>query len=268
MMFLWRRLPRGLKHRAALFWYHAIGWLDRRGEITFLNHGYAAEDEPPLALDGEDEPNRYPIQLYHHVASGADWSGRDALEVASGRGGGAAYIMRRFGPRRLTGIDLAPSGIEFARQRYQMPGLAFEVGDALRLPAADASLDIVINIESSNNFPGKSAFFREVARVLKPGGHFLFADYRRADGVERLRRQLLEAGFGIARERDISANILRALELDDDRKRRMIDAKLPKPLRPLARRFAFVRGGEDDEHARFARGDKVYLSFVLRKPAS
>ena len=44
MMFLWRRLPRGLKHRAALFWYDAIGRLDRRGEVVFLNHGYAADD--------------------------------------------------------------------------------------------------------------------------------------------------------------------------------------------------------------------------------
>ena len=270
MLSLWHGLPRGLKHRIARSWYEAIAWFDRRGEILFLNHGYAPVEGDGRSVDlgPEDEPNRYAIQLYHHVAGGTDWTGRDALEVASGRGGGAAYLMRAFRPRSFRAVDLAASGIAFSRRTFQIPGLTFEVGDALHLPVPDGSVDIVLNIESSNNFPGKAAFFREVARVLRPGGHFLFADYRRGPDVERLRRRLAASGLEIERELDISRNILRALELDDARKQRIIDERVPKPLRSAARRFAFVRSGEGDEHSNFARGEKVYLSFVLSKPST
>ncbi len=268
MLSVWHRLPKGTKQRITRSWYDLVSRLDPDGDILFLNHGYAPldPDAPPLALDPQDERNRYPVQLYHHVAGAVDWAGRDALEVACGRGGGADYVMRRFRPCTLVGLDYAVNAVEFCGRRYRADGLTFREGDALALPFPDASLDIVLNVEASNSFPGKAAFFREVTRVLKPGGHFLFADYRRRGRIERLRRQLAASGLEILREEDISANVLRALELDDARKRQLIADHVPKPFRRLFARFAFVRTGGNDEHAAFARGDKLYLSAVLRKP--
>jgi len=74
---LWRR------------WYQYLAGY-RQSEWRFMNYGYTSlrEGEPTLALQPDDEPNRYSIQLYHHVASAVPLAGLDVLEVGSGRGAG------------------------------------------------------------------------------------------------------------------------------------------------------------------------------------
>src|SRR5690349_1400475 len=74
-------------------WYQYLSHLDREAVMIFMNYGYAALDDRPafLTLRAEDLLNRFCIQLYHHVASAVDLTGRDVLEVGCGRGGGAAY---------------------------------------------------------------------------------------------------------------------------------------------------------------------------------
>jgi SAM-dependent methyltransferase len=49
-------------------------------------------------------------------------------------------------------------------------------GDAEALPFADAEFDVVLNIESSHNYPHLEKFFAEAVRVLKPGGYLVHAD--------------------------------------------------------------------------------------------
>lgn len=46
-------------------------------------------------------------------------------------------------------------------------------GDADRLPFADGTLDVVINVEASHYYPNFPRFFAGFARVLRPGGHLL-----------------------------------------------------------------------------------------------
>ena len=250
----------------AIAWFELISLLDRRGEVVFLNHGFASLDcDSDIELSAEDEPNRYPIQLYHRVACAIDWTGLDALEIGCGRGGGASYVMRRFKPRRLVGLDLAGRAIGFCRKHHLLPGLSFEQGDAQRLAFPDASFDVVLNVESSKSYPDRHAFFREVVRVLRPGGHFLFADYRGRAAASRLKRQLQALPLDILSIEDVSENVRLALERDDARKRRLIRRVVPLPLRSLARQFAFVRQGKNDEYSEFVRGDRVYLCAVLRK---
>ena len=59
-------------------------------------------------------------------------------------------------------------------------------GDAQNLPFPDESFDAVINVEASHIYPNFERFLGEVARVLRPGGHFLYADFRNRDGLPRL----------------------------------------------------------------------------------
>ena len=47
-------------------------------------------------------------------------------------------------------------------------------GDAQDLPFPDESFDAVINVEASHIYPNFERFLGEVARVLRPGGHFLY----------------------------------------------------------------------------------------------
>ena len=136
-----------------------------------------------LPLAPAEEPSRWAIQLYHRVATQVDLSGKQVLEVGCGHGGGASYVMRTLGPKSYTGLDLNPAGIAFCRKRHNLPGLDFVQGDAQSLPFPDQSFGAVINIESSNHYTQLSRFLAEVARVLRPGGHFLYADSQPPDGI-------------------------------------------------------------------------------------
>jgi hypothetical protein len=78
---------------------------------------------------------------------------------------------------------------------------------------------------------------------------------------DRLRRSRLE----LLKEEDITPNVAAALELDDERKRRLVEVYLPRFLQGPFLQFAGAKGGEDDDHRRFARGGKIYLSCVFRK---
>jgi len=163
-------------------WYPYLTRKLRGEEVLFLN--YAFETDPPVGLKlvPSDEPNRACIQLYHHVASQVDLTGKDILEVSCGHGGGASWIIRSLNPASYTGLDLNPTGIQFCQQRHPLPGLHFVQGNAQKLPFPDASFDEVINIEASHCYPDFPAFLLEVARVLRPSGHFLYADFRFSDG--------------------------------------------------------------------------------------
>jgi SAM-dependent methyltransferase len=84
----------------------------------------------------------------------------------------------------------------------------FFEGDAESLPFGDQSFDVVINVESSHSYPRIDRFYSEVARVLVPDGAFLYTDlFSSADYVPRT-GQLLEYGFAIELERDITHNVL------------------------------------------------------------
>ncbi|QDU31359.1 Phthiotriol/phenolphthiotriol dimycocerosates methyltransferase [Anatilimnocola aggregata] len=57
-----------------------------------------------------------------------------------------------------------------------MEGLSFVVGDAENLPFEDDTFDAVVNVESSHCYRSDPAFLAQVRRVLRTGGHVLFAD--------------------------------------------------------------------------------------------
>ena len=125
-----------------------------------------------LPLAEFDEPNRFPIQLYHRTATQVDLSGKRVLEVSCGHGGGASYLVRTLHPASYTGLDLNPAGIAFCRKRHNLPGLDFVQGNAEDLPFADESFDAVINVESSHWLPSVRPFPRRSGARAAPGRAF------------------------------------------------------------------------------------------------
>ena len=110
-----------------------------------------------LPLAASDEPDRFPIQLYHRTATQVDLVDKSVLEVSCGHGGGASYLMRSVHPASYTGLDLNTVGIEFCRKRHNLPGLDFVQGNAERLPFPDQSFDAVINVEAALNYQASLA---------------------------------------------------------------------------------------------------------------
>ncbi len=242
-------------------WYQFLAMRYRDPSWTFMNYGYRSPDQPAPPLDPADERDRSYVQLYDVVARGAPLAGRDLLEVGSGRGGGAAYVARAFGPRRVVAVDLSPGAVALCRDRFRQPNLAFQVGDAERLPFADGSFDAVLNVESSHCYGHFDLFLREVRRVLRPGGHFLYADFRPDEELAGWRAALQAAGFAIAAERDLRPGVVSALDADDAHKREVLGSLIDRPLLGIFREFAALRGTVLNDALR--RGDFGYRAFVL-----
>ena len=231
-----------------------------------MNYGYrppADEAVPPLRLDASDEDDRSFIQLYDAVARGASIARRDVLEIGCGRGGGAAYLARALDPRRVVAVDLSPRAVALCRHRFAHPRLAFQVGDAERLPFHSGSFDVVVNVESSHCYGHFDAFLGEVHRVLRPDGHFLYADFRPRAEVPAWRAALGAAGFAIAAERDLRPGVVAALDADESHKRGFIARLVDRPLAGIFGEFAALAGSE--MNAALRNGDLDYLAFVLKK---
>ena len=249
------------------------GRMDDAGS-SFLNYGFAPLEPPyqDVELPPELEPDRYGMQLYNRVAGGADLVGKDVLEVGCGRGGGASFVFDRFKPSSMVGLDLAEKAVAHCNNVHGRAGLEFRAGDAEDLPFADGSFDAVLNVESSHCYPNFDRFLGEVSRVLRPGGHLLFADLRGEDPTgetpsprDELREQIRQAGFEIVEEEDITRNVVRSLDLDSDRREASVKKYTPKVLQPQMLDFAGIIGSKTYDN--FDSGRATYTRFVARKPA-
>lgn len=244
-------------------WYEYFSTLDRDGNVLCMNFGYADENVPFLQLDAQDEPQRFGIQLYHHLVTQIDVRDLQILEVGSGRGGGASFVMRYLQPRTYTGIDITERALAFCRKQYRLPGLNFFHGDAENNQFPDATFDAVINIESSTHYGDIQKFFHEVQRVLRPNGYFLYADTWYPHELALLHQQFANAGLTLVSEHDMMPHIVRAIELDEARKTALVKKYTPRLMHSAVIEFAGMRGSANYEM--FRAGKVQYVCCVLQK---
>jgi ubiquinone/menaquinone biosynthesis C-methylase UbiE len=262
-----RRISPTLPHTISRWWFEHISTYDSGTHMLFMNYGYSALDpaDNTLQLSDADEPNRYFIQLYHQVAGAVDLQGKDVVEVGCGRGGGISFVQRYLHPRSSIGLDLTHNAIKFCQKHYQaIPHLTFQQGDAQALPIPDQSIDVLLNVESSLCYPDVEQFFAEVVRVLKPGGYFLYADLRPLHQWELWHEQLARIPLKQLAAVEISANVVRALELDSERKQKLIEQHAPRIFHKPFAEFAGLPGSEFFYGA-LATGKKRYKRFVFQK---
>ena len=246
---VWRRVYNIL----SLFW--------RDADWRFMNYGYLPEGEP-FPLKPEDEPERVFIGLYHQAVAGLPLEGKRVLEVGSGRGGGSRYIARYYAPAAVTGMDYSPETVRRARRlNADTQMLTFENGDAESMPFADGSFDIVINIESSHCYGDVPAFSREVARVLKPGGWFTFADMRPKSQLGGLDAQLGAPGLELVKHHNITPRVIAALDAAETRKSERIGKS--RLLRRFMSEFSGLKGSV--LYKGLKGGSVVYVARRYRK---
>ena len=257
-------LPGFMRKPLWIFWHNFILSYDKETDLTLMNYGFEplSGEHPKPKLYQVDEMERYSIQLYDYAVSHEPIQGKDVIEIGCGRGGGASYITRYLGVKSYMGVDLSQRGIDFCNKHHAVPNLRFVKGDALAVPAEDSSFDAVVNIESSRCYLSMERFLSEVKRILKPGGSFYFADMRRAEEMPDLLRQIAEAGFGTEKAIEITPNVVKALDMDADRRLTMIKERVPRPFLKNFNNFAGVKGTE--RYNAFASGAMQYWSFLLR----
>ncbi|MBX3531970.1 MAG: class I SAM-dependent methyltransferase [Rhizobiaceae bacterium] len=238
--------------------YNYVSRVDREGEIKLMNFGYLDDGSAQSGVDCSSN-------LYLRATRDFDLSGKRVLEVGCGRGGGLALLHSKVRPLLSHGVDPSAAAIQFCSDHYQLEGLTFSVGTAEGLQFSDETFDCVINVESSHRYQGFGDFVTHTFRVLRPGGLMMITDFRYDHEVTDTRNVFKAAGFEIVRQDDITEQVVRALIVDDARRRALVDKHVPWPLGGIARNFAGTVGSATFKA--FQSRKYVYFSDVYRKPS-
>lgn len=138
--------------------------------------------------------------------------GEVVVDLGSGGGMDVFLASKQVGPNgKAIGIDMTPEMIERARINAQNGGygnVEFHLATIDQLPLPDASVDCVISNCVINLAPDKPAVFREIARVLKPGGRLAVSDIALKTELPRAIAESLAAYVGC---------IAGAIKIDDYR---------------------------------------------------
>ena len=133
------------------------------------------------------------------LLDGVDLAGDTILDIGCGLGGAAVMLAGEFGARHVTSIDIAEDLVTRTTVAIRSAGLAERV-NAIHvtpgpLPFGDAAFDVVFAKDVVCHMEDKEALFGEAARVLRPGGRVVCADFivpgrtrRAASSLRRLDR--------------------------------------------------------------------------------
>ena len=255
----------GFRKLSRKWMYQAMGRYIKQDEWIFMNYGYASLEgsaNQPV-LDLADEGNRLSYQLYNQLTAEIELADKQILEVGSGRGGGASMISKYHKPEQLVGLDFSGEAVKLCNRKLSAGGLVFVEGDAEHMPFSAGSFDVVINVESSHCYSSMTSFLHEVIKVLRPGGYFLFTDFRKPYEIEKLDQLITASGLALLTKRDITPNVLKALDEDHDRRMQTISQKVPRVFINQFHEFAGVR--DSIIYKQFESGELLYLSYIMRK---
>ncbi|HEU5470110.1 MAG TPA: class I SAM-dependent methyltransferase [Actinophytocola sp.] len=119
----------------------------------------------------------YAVGRFKAVAGEQDWPYEHAMELGSGTGFFLLNLMQGGVIKKGSVTDLSPGMVRVALRNAAGLGLDVDgrVADAERIPYEDDTFDLVVGHAVLHHIPDLPAAFREVLRVLKPGGRFVFA---------------------------------------------------------------------------------------------
>ena len=253
--------PSSIQNRLWKWWYQRISKAHNKVEFRFMNYGYIDSESPEL--DSSDEAYRLFIQLYHMNIRDVLLENKEVLEVGSGRGGGASWIAKTMKPSSLIGLDFSREAVSLCNKWYDQENLDFREGNAQDLPFQKNSFDVVYNVESSHCYGDMSKFVSEVFRVLKNGGNFCWTDFRDEETMKKTEKMFTNSGFSIASKKEITQEVIQALDMINDTKKERISKLVPRIIRRSFETFAGVQGTPVYES--FKSGKLRYYRYQLIK---
>jgi len=133
------------------------------------------------------------------------------LDVGCGTGRLLSRLRAEMPRAALSGMDVAPGMIEVARGKAELDGTRFEVASAAAPPFDEASFDAVLSTMSFHHWDDQRGGLRGVARVLRPGGVLVMADFVATGLVGAVARRVGSShGAGFRDDRELVAMLASA----------------------------------------------------------
>ena len=150
--------------------------------VAFRRHvHWGCFDDPDTADDSLAGYVRAAEGLTRRIVEAASVrDGTRILDVGCGFGGTIDHLNEGLGDCALVGLNIDDRQLVKARALVDPAHgntVTFIAGDACRLPFADRSFDSLSAVECAFHFPSRKQFFREAARVLRPGGLLAMSDF-------------------------------------------------------------------------------------------
>jgi len=153
---------------------------DRKLANVLYHDWEAGSYDDKWSISYDERCITYAADRFTYAAGDQDWPYERALELGSGTGFFLLNLMQAGLAKHGSVTDLSPGMVQAALRNAEALGLGYgtvdgRVADAEHIPYDDDTFDVVVGHAVLHHIPDLDTAFREVLRVLKPGGRFVFA---------------------------------------------------------------------------------------------